>query len=196
MWRKVSYLERLMVGEEGMAFGLRFKAVVLSLLFSVRAGATDVDRPIIYSVYGTDIIVRLARMHAHPERDGPNGTLVVALYGRTPGYVACRFSNNGATLLCEACVGRYPPKPGKAAPTISNAIEDGLKKAGYYRDADGRAVFRYNITLDSDVLGGAALAMLKPLIDVFGARASSKITIVAPLAPEYDEAAIERELRR
>jgi hypothetical protein len=34
------------------------------------------------------------------------------------------------------------------------------------------------------------------LIDVFGARAGSKIEIIAPLAPERDEAAILRELRR
>lgn len=179
-----------------MAFGLRFKALILSVLFSFRAGAAEVDRPIIYAVYGSDIMVRLARIHGHPDRDGPNGTLVVTLSGREPGYVACRFSNNGATLLCEAVAGRYPPKPGTATPAMSRTIEEGLKKAGYYRDADGRALFSYEITLDSGVLGGAAVVILTPLIDVFGARALSKIDIIAPLAPERDEAAIQRELRR
>jgi hypothetical protein len=177
-----------------MAFGPRVKALILSLLFSVRAGATEADRPVIYSVYGSDIMVRLARMHAHPERDGPNGTLVVALHGRTPGYVACRFANNGATLLCEARNGRYPPKPG--APAMTNIIEEGLKKAGYYRDAQGRALFSYEFTLESGVVGGAAIVILVPLIDVFGARAGSRIEIIAPLAPERDEVAIQQMLQR
>ena len=179
-----------------MSFALRLKTMILALTFSFPAGASDIDRPVIYSVYGSDIMVRLARMHAHPDRDGPSGILIVALYGRTPGYVVCRFSDKGATLLCEAIAGRYPPKPGTATPAMSSAIEEGLKKAGYYRDADGRALFPYKITLDSGVLGGAAVVILTPLIDVFGARARSRIDIIAPLAPERDEAAIERELRR
>ncbi|HLA21358.1 MAG TPA: hypothetical protein VJZ74_07850 [Pseudolabrys sp.] len=79
---------------------------------------------------------------------------------------------------------------------VSAATAAGLKKAGYWPDASGRALFAYEITPDSGVRGGASVAILTPLIDVFGARAGSQIEIIAPLAPERDEAAIRRELRR
>ncbi|MBI4365479.1 MAG: hypothetical protein HY543_01530 [Deltaproteobacteria bacterium] len=179
-----------------MAFGLRCKAWLLSVVTSLQAGDANVDHPVLYSVYGTDIVVRLMRIHAHPERDGPNGTLVVALHGGRPAYVQCRFADNGAKLLSEAIVGDYPPKPGQAAPAVPAATEEGLKKAGYWRDAGGRALFPYEITRDSGIWGGASVVILTPLIDVFGARAGSDIDIIAPLAPERDEEAIQRELRR
>ncbi len=180
-----------------MAFGLRLKAMLLSLLTftGAEAGASDVDRPVLYSVYGSDILVRLQRIHGHPDRDGPNGTLTVTLAGRTPAYVECRFADMGATLVCEAVAGAYPAPPG-AARAISAASERSLKDAGYRRDATGRARFAYAITPDSGVWGGAAVVILSPLIDAFGARARSKIDIIAPLAPERDEAAIQRELQR
>jgi hypothetical protein len=176
--------------------GTRFKALVLSMMFSLRAGASDVDRPVLYAVYGADIMVRLARIHGHPDRDNQNSNLVVRLSGSTPGFVECRFSDNGATLLCEAVAGAYPPKPDAGARVMEDTIEEGLKKAGYYRDSQGRAVFAYKITPDTGVWGGASVVILTPLIDVFGARAGSKIDIIAPLAPQRDEAAIERELSR
>ena len=161
---------------------------------SFRRGASDIHRPVLYAVYGSDIMVRLMRIHAHPERDGPDGWLVVALRGRRPAYVRCHFADND-TLICEAVVGPYPPKSGKT-PIVPSAVEEGLKKSGYRRDSSGRALFKYEITADSGVWGGASVVVLNPLIDVFGARATSKIDIVAPVAPERDEIAIQRELRR
>jgi hypothetical protein len=178
-----------------MAYGLRLKAVLVSLLTSASAGASDIDRPVLYSVYGTDIMVRLQRIHDHPNRDGPDGRLAVTLGGRRPAYVECRFVDKGAKLLCEALAGPYPAKPG-AATAISAAIENGLNNVGYRRDAAGRALFAYEITPHSGVWGGAAVIILLPLIDVFGARAASAIDIIAPLAPMRDEAAIQRELQR
>jgi hypothetical protein len=139
-------------------------------------------------------VVRLKRIHAHPERDGSNGWLVVALKGRRPAYVRCRFADH-KNLLCEAVVGRYPSES-ERPPVLPAEIEEGLKGAGYWRDDSGRALFKYEITSDSAVWGGASATILNPLISVFGARSSSKIEIVAPLAPERDEAAIQRELRR
>jgi hypothetical protein len=179
-----------------MAFGVRLMAVLLTLMTSSRAGANDADRPVLYSVYGSDILVRLQRIHAHPDRDGPDGVLIVTLAGRSPAYVQCRFTGNGGVLLCEAVVGAYPPKPGATVPAIAAATEEGLRKAGYYRDASGRAVFPYEILPDSGIWGGAAVTILAPLIEVFGARAASRIDIIAPLAPKRDEAAIQRELSR
>jgi hypothetical protein len=178
-----------------MAFGPRLQAVLLLLMFSFKAGASGVDRPILYAIYGSDILVRLQRIHGHPDRDGPDGSLTVTLAGRSPAYIACRFVDNGATLMCEAVAGAYPAKPG-AAPAVSAATESGLRAAGYRRDAAGRARFAYAITPDSGNWGGAAAVILSPLIDVFGARAGSTIDIIAPLAPERDEAAIRRELQR
>ncbi len=178
-----------------MAFGPRLQALLLLLVVSFKAGASGVDRPILYAIYGSDILVRLQRIHGHPDRDGPNGTLTVTLAGRRPAYVECQFVDNGATLMCEAVAGAYPARPG-AAPAVSAATESGLRDAGYRRDATGHARFAYAITPDSGVWGGAAVTILAPLIDVFGARAGSKIDIIAPLAPERDEAAIQRELQR
>ncbi len=178
-----------------MIIGPRVQALVLVLISILRTGHLNVDRPVLYAIYCYDIIVRLHRIHDHPERDGPKGGLVVALYGRTPGYVTCRFADEGATLLCEAFAGAYPPKPG-LAPPVSAATEEGLKKAGYWRDASGRALFRYELEPDGDDWGGAAVTILNPLIDVFGAWAGSKIDIIAPLAPERDQAAIRRESQR
>ena len=129
-----------------------------------------------------------------PNAMGPSGVLVVALHGRTPAYVRCVFADNGGTLLCEAVPGTYLPKPGAPPPSIPTATEAALNVAGYRRDPTGHAVFAYEISLDSGVWGGAAVVILTPLIDGFGARPGSKIDIVAPLAPERDEAAIQREL--
>ena len=133
---------------------------------------------------GGDIAARLARIYAHPERDGPNGSLVVALRGRKPAFVRCTFADNGSTLLCEAVPGEYPPKPNAPSPAISTAMEERLRKAGYWRDESGRAVSALDIRADSSDWGGAAVTILAPLIDVFGADPGSKIDIVAPLAPE------------
>ena len=179
-----------------MAFSLRFKAWLLLRTTSFKAGPSGADRPVLYAVYGSDIMERLMRIHKHPERDGTDGTLDVALFGPRSAYIQCRFVDKGATLLCEAVAEAYPPKPGAAGPKTSPATAEELKKAGYWPDVHGRALFAYEITSDSGVWGGASVVILTPLIDVFDARAVSKIEIIAPLAPERDEAAILRELRR
>ena len=181
-----------------MAFGLRFKAWLLLRMTSFKGGATDVgvDRPVLYAVYGSDIMERLMRIHKHPGRDGSDGTLVVALFGCRPACIQCRFVDEGAKLLCEAVVGAYPAKPETVASAVSATTIEGLKKVGYWPDASGRALFAYEITSDSGIWGGASVVILTPLIDVFSARAVSKIEIIAPLAPERDEAAILQELRR
>lgn len=176
-----------------MAFGPRLKAWILSRVAAFQTGRTDVDRPVLYAVYGDDLVVRLARIYRHPERDGPHGTLTVALYGRRPACIQCRFVDDGAALECEAIAGRYPLK--LDAPPVMPAVDEGLRAVGYWRDDSGRALFRYHVTPDSAVWGGAAATILIPLIDVFGARATSKIEIVAPLAPERDEAAMSRGMR-
>lgn len=153
---------------------------------------------VLYAVYGSDIVVRLMRIQAHPGRDRPDGFLVIALYGRTPAYVQCVFLDNGETLLCEVLLGRYPPKPGAPPHSINRETEAALKETGYWRDrASGRALLKYELGQepDSGILGAAAASILGPLIDVFGANPGSKIEIVAPLAPEWDEAAIRRVVR-
>ena len=178
-----------------MAFGLRFKIALLYILVSLRHGTSGIDRPLLYSVYGNDIQVRLRRIHNHPQRDEPDGSLTVALYGRTPAYVQCRFVEGGKRLACEIILGLYPPKQGRAAPVLSAAMVEKLQQAGYRRDDSGRRVFTYEITPDSGAWGGASVVILDPLIGVFGARALSRIEITAPLAPERDEAAIQRQMR-
>src|SRR5262249_48938239 len=179
-----------------MDFTPRLKAMISALVTSSELGGADVNRPVLYSVYGTDIIVRLARIHAHHDRDSANGVLVVALRGRRPAFVRCVFAENGAKLVCEAVPGRYPPKPGHSLP-IPAETAAGLKEAGYWPDPiSRRALFRYEIGAnpDRDVWGGVSVTILNPLIAVFGARARSKIDIIAPLAPKRDEIAIEQEL--
>ncbi len=178
-----------------MAFGLRFKTTLLYLFVSLRGGASGIDRPFLYSVYGNDIQVRLRRIHDHSQRDGPDGTLTVALCGRTPAFVQCRFADGGERLECEIISGTYPPKSGQTVPVMSDIMEEKLRQAGYRRDDSGRRVFSYEITLDSGVWGGAAVTILDPLIAVFGARAMSRIDIIAPLAPERDEVAIRHHMR-
>jgi hypothetical protein len=179
--------------ERIVTFGPRAKVLVLLLLSSLRVGAEERDRPVLYAVYATDILVRLQRIHAHPDRDGPLGTLVAALRGRTPAYVQCRFADNGGELLCEVVASDYPSRaPGRSG----TEIEEKLWRLGYLPGAGGRPLFRYQITKDSGIWGGAAVTILKPLIDVFGARATSRIDIIAPLAAERDEAAIRRQLMR
>jgi hypothetical protein len=77
-------------------------------------------------------------------------------------------------------------------------VEAALKEAGFWREeTGGRFLFDYDIGPEPDngVWGGAAAVILTPLIDVFGANARSTIDIVAPLAPERDEAAIRQAMR-
>ena len=181
-----------------MPFIPRLKARLL-LLIARRPDAdpAKTERAVLYAVYGSDIIARLARIHGHAERDGPDGTLVVALRGRTPGYVRCAFEANGATLICEARAGVYPPPRTTPPRAIAEATAAALKKAGYWPDqAGGRFLFRYEIDPepDTDVWGGASVTILNPLIEVFGARATSNIEIIAPLAPKRDETAIRQTL--
>ncbi len=178
-----------------MTLSPKMKARLLSFVASMRHGkgsATGIHRAVLYTVYGGDIATRLARIHAHPERDGPNGTLIVALRGRKPAFVRCAFADNGRTLLCEAFPGEHPLKPDAPPPAISKGLEDALRKAGYWRDESGRTVATLKIIGDSSDWGGASVSILAPLIDVFGAGPESKIDIIAPLASERDEAAIQR----
>lgn len=172
----------------------RFGASLLWLIQSFQFRRGDIHRPVLCAVYGSDIAVRLMRIYAHTGRDGPDGWLVVALRGRRAAYVHCHFADSD-TLVCEAVAGDYPSIPEKAV-ALSAATEEGLRNAGYWRDAGGRALFAYEITFDSGMWGGASVVILNPLIAVFGARAWSRIDIIAPLAPDRDEAAIRRELRR
>jgi hypothetical protein len=178
-----------------MDFSPRIGALLLWLSFAFQPGAKELDRPIIYAVYGSDIIERLMRIHRHPERDGPEGTLTAILYGSRPAHIQCRFVEHGGRLICEAHVGAFP-RPQGVAPAPDAEAEARLKEAGYWRDANGRAVFSYKITSDSGIWGGASVVILNPLIAIFGARLWSRIDIVAPLAPERDQAAIQRESRR
>ena len=116
----------------------------------------------------------------------------MALRGRKPAFVRCAFADNGGTLLCEAVPGAYPPNPDTPPPAIPTAMEEGMRKAGYWRNESGRAVSALDISGDSSDWGGASVTILTPLIDVFGASPESKIDTIAPLAPERDEAAIRR----
>jgi hypothetical protein len=157
------------------------------------------DQSVILTVYGSDIKERLERIHAHPERDGPNGTLVAALRGRTRAHVRCAFEQGGTMLVCEVRGGLYRREENAQAPSFPAETEVGLKGVGYWRDStSGRYVFNYEIgeNPDSSVWGGVCAVVLNPLIEVFGARARSKIEIAAPLAPKRDEAAIRRDLGR
>jgi hypothetical protein len=176
-----------------MAFLARVKAQALCLLASrlPHADAASIERAVLYAVYGSDIAQRLARIHAHRERDGPDGTLVVALHGRTRAQVRCAFAQLGDVLLCEAVA-----DPRTMVGPSASAAERALHTAGYRQDASGRWLFPYEITPDSTVWGGAAAVILGVLIDAFGARAGSRIEIAAPLAPERDAAAIRREWAR
>ena len=171
----------------------RFGATLLWLMQASRAPGVNMHRAVLMSVYGSDIAVRLKRIHAHAERDGPKGWLVAALRGRRPAYVRCRFAD-ADNLRCEAFEGGFQPNVDQAR-SPPPGLSEALKALGYWPDAVGRALFDYQITADSAVWGGASVVILDPLIGIFGARVPSKIDIIAPLAPDRDEAAIERHLR-
>jgi len=162
-------------------------------MYAFRPAGADMHRPIIMSVYGSDIAVRLKRIYRHAERHGPNGWLVVALHGRRPAFVRCQFAPPDK-LMCKVSSGSYPSAGGEAD-RPSPVLTEALKGVGYWPDAHGQPVFEYEITPDSGVWGGAANVILSSLIEAFHARATSKIDIIAPLAQERDEAAIRREMR-
>lgn len=168
----------------------RFGAWLLSAMSLGRGHTADNHDVILRTVYGSDIAARLKHIHGFAERDEGNAWLVAALRGRDAGYIHCRFQDRDI-LTCEAVAGPYPPRRGQGA-ALPPAIAEQLKDAGYWPDADGRPVFKYEITNDSCVWGGASWVIMEPLIKVFGARLLSKIDIVAPLAPRRDEAAIRR----
>jgi hypothetical protein len=177
-----------------MPFGPRIKAGILLALASLRGGRPALARPVIYLVYGSDIQIRLSRIHAHPERDGPSGALAVRLHSRRPAEVRCAFEQDGAVLACEVIDSLKGNGPASHL-SESSAIQTALKKSGYYPDAvNGRYVLRYEVgtSPDASTWSGASVAILDPLIAVFGAQALSNIEIVAPLAPKRDEDAIMR----
>jgi hypothetical protein len=172
-------------------------AAVLLLVTPAPPGDA-IDRPILYAVYADDIMARLMRIHADPGRDGPDGFLVVALRGSAPAYVRCVFADKGTAVQCETAPGAYPPRPDVPQLAVSAATAAALEDSGYRREpTNGRFVFAYEIETapESGDWGGIVVAVLDTLIDGFGARALSRIEIVAPLAPRRDQAAID-ELRR
>ena len=176
-----------------MAFLPRLMARILKFKFASGWRGEGLDRVVVQSVYGNDVALRLKRIHAHPDRDSPGGTLVVALYGHTPAHVRCCFADNGRLLICEVRAGRNTRE--SDVQPIATETELALQGVGYYRDpSNARLLFSYEITNDSAIWGGASVVILDPLTNVFGARAGSKIEIIAPLAPFRDEAAIRREM--
>src|SRR4051812_35450325 len=86
-----SIADKMVVG--AMSVNPRVGAWLLWLMNSWAGRGADSHRPVLYAVYGSDITVRLMRIHAHLGRDGPNGWLVVALRGRRAAYVHCRFAD-------------------------------------------------------------------------------------------------------
>ena len=65
----------------------RMQVRILTLLSTARgrnAETPEVQRAILYAVYGTDLQVRLPAIHRHRRRDGPEGILTVTVHTRTP----------------------------------------------------------------------------------------------------------------
>lgn len=149
----------------------------------------DLERGLMLVAYGADIAVRLARIHSHPERDGPRGTLVVALRGSNPVFVRCAFVEHGSALRCEVVHGDYPLEADESL-AVAEA-EEALKRLGYWRDENGCALAIFEMSGDSGDWGGAAVGILNPLISVFGAGPDSEIDIIAPLESEPDEDAMK-----
>src|SRR5262245_5212432 len=105
-----------------MALLQRLKAGILlftTLILYPGPHRAEVERAVLYAVYGSAIKARLARIHAHPRHDGSEGILVVAFYGRTSAHVTCAFTDNGEKALCEAVAGGYPHPGGAPPPAVS-----------------------------------------------------------------------------
>ena len=165
-----------------MRLDLRLKAEAFRALARIRMGRANIERSLLYAVYGEEIIKQLRHMHAHPDRCDPDRALVVALNGARPAYVRCMFADRGAIVQCECFVGRRGTVTAESGSGPPEEVAAGLRTAGYWEDSDGRYVFPYELdeALDDSVWGGAAVAILNPLIDVFGATSRSNIDIIAP----------------
>ena len=153
----------------------------------------EVERPALYAVYASDVAVRLQSVWTGREVDPASCYIVIAVTDKKAGYITCRLSG-ARELEMEASAGAYPPTSGQPVPYISAKMARALEEHSFYKDQHGRFLCRLDIWEDPnpDVWGAASVGIVDCLIDVFGARASSHIEIVAPLAPHRDEAAIRQ----
>ena len=175
----------------GFALALRWRPIfaigIVVLMRSLMATATESpsEPEAFLSRFRCDVLERLAYIHTHGDRAGPDRFIVVALEGYPEAYVQCIFQDNDAKVLCEASSGFFAQLPGQSR--RFHVKPRGvliLEKLGFSIDDSG-GNYQRMVELGSppDLVAIADL-MLTTLYEVYGAQHATALEIKAPLAPD------------
>jgi hypothetical protein len=157
------------------------------LALSAVAVARDVNSyQKLLSRYLCPVVDRLERVYAMGDPAAHSDEyLIVAIDGRDETYVQCLFyrTDESEKIMCEAASGFYLTKPGqrRTVRLAADAIA-ALARLGFSTD-DSQGNFRIDLDADPPDFRAIGELILKALHDAYGARAESKLLLIAPYAP-------------
>ena len=166
----------------------RVLSLPAALLASAVAMAQDVNSyQQLLGRYLCPVVDRLERIHAMGDPAlHSDEYLIVAIDGRDETYVQCLFylADGLEKIMCEAASGFYLTKPGqpRTVHLPADAIA-ALARLGFSTD-DSKGNFRIDVDADPPDFRAIGELILKALHDAYGARAESKLLLVAPYAPK------------
>ena len=158
------------------------------LALSTVAAAQDVNSyQKLLGRYLCPVVDRLERIHAMGDPTlHSDEYLIVAIDGRDETYVQCLFylADKSEKIMCEAASGFYLTKPGqpRTVHLAADAIA-ALARLGFSTD-DSQGNFRIDLDADPPDFRAIGELILRALHDAYGARAESKLLLIAPYAPK------------
>jgi hypothetical protein len=159
--------------------------IVLMPCFGAAATDAPVDLEAFRSKFRCDVLERLAYIHMHGDRAGPDRFIVVAVEGYPQAYVQCIFIDGDTKMLCEASSGYFAQLPGKQRRfRIKPRGVHILEELGFsIDDSDGNYQRMVELGRPADLLAIADL-ILTTLYRVYGAEHATALEFKAPLAPD------------
>ena len=158
-------------------------ALLLVIASSCWAGGQKSPLNEFVETYRCRVVQHLRAIHEHGTRSySHNRYLILEMTHSPQRFVQCIFYEYDSKLLCEASSGRYKLPPGQQyAIELSREGTAALARLGY---APPFQVANYSQEVafgDPPDLEAAARLMLQTLYEVYGARLSSSMALIAPL---------------
>jgi hypothetical protein len=157
--------------------------LALAALSATAAGATSDARFTEFrDLHRCEIVRRLAVIQAtNRKRDR---FLILAMVHHPARYVQCLFDEAGTAMLCEASSGYYTEGNGKSR--LFRASPEAVAELAWlgFSTDDSQGNFQRKVAAKSpEDLEAVANLLLTAIYRAYGARPSSAMQIIAPLAP-------------
>jgi hypothetical protein len=152
-------------------------------------GATATNSPVeleaFLSKFRCDVLERLAYIHTHGDRAGPDRFIIVAVERYPEAYVQCIFLDDDTKMLCEASSGFFAQLPGERRKfRIKPKGVLILEELGFSIDeSEGNYQRMVELGRPPDLLTISDL-ILTTLYRVYGAEHAEALEFKAPLAPD------------